>query len=162
MSSTISGTFLLLIAFLIINNVESAPSRYKSAAGNKNCSSASDENENEDFHDLIDQRQNGTENYRISLKDFVFVWAPSDILLTAAALLDSSFLGGDIFEELQNFEKPQEVEEIVGNKPSVSNSTTEAALVEDDKITINSAQKSTNKRSKLRFPSLSSTIFKKP
>lgn len=38
--------------------------------------------------DVQDQRQNGTENYRIDMKDVLIVFSPLDSLLTAALATD--------------------------------------------------------------------------
>lgn len=59
-----------------------------------------DDDNNEEY-DLIDQRQNGTENYRIDVKDVILVWAPPESLLAAATIL----------EQEHNFEHKKPIEE---------------------------------------------------
>ncbi|KAF5273878.1 hypothetical protein FQA39_LY00993 [Lamprigera yunnana] len=153
--SVSSSIFFVCISILLISSVELAPAKYISKSAEKNCSD-SENDENEDFHDIIDQSQNGTENYRISLKDFVFVWAPRDILLTAAALFDSQLFGSNMFESEGNAESTTPLE--IEDKPPSKN-TTESTT--NDEVTINSAQVSPFKRSKLRFPSLVAPMLKK-
>ncbi|KAB0794391.1 hypothetical protein PPYR_11230 [Photinus pyralis] len=141
-------TIQLALAIFFIAGANAAPykSRHEPASA-KNCS----DSESDESAPLIDQTQKGKENYRINVKDFVLVWAPSDILLTAAALFDSQILGGELFGSDSN----EEIEDaLLENKPSQNSS----AIVDSnggDKVTINSAQKS--KRSKFRFPALVNT-----
>lgn len=47
--------------------------------------------ENDAYSSLYDQRQNGTENVRVNVKDVFLVWAPEG-QLASPGLLDSDFL----------------------------------------------------------------------
>lgn len=91
----------------------------------ENC----DKNSSESM-ETIDQRQNGTENVRVNVKDVVLVWAPSDALLEAGGYLDSDLLDYPNEEVPQKplgsneIEKPTSIFDIlVANFPQLSNAT---------------------------------------
>lgn len=78
-------------------------------------------------HDVYDQRQNGTENYRLNIDGVVIAIAPADALLAAASEIDLSDLL-DI-DDLSDFDIPQKPQ-----KPtSSSSSSTIPWLVDDNK-----------------------------
>lgn len=80
---------LLISVVVLFCIVHCAPSRNNSSnAIDENC----DQNASEESVETIDQRQNGTENVRVNVKDVVLVWAPSDALLGSSAILDSDLL----------------------------------------------------------------------
>ncbi|GLV34122.1 hypothetical protein CBL_00051 [Carabus blaptoides fortunei] len=54
-----------------------------------------------DVKEFYDQRQNGTENYRIDIKDFAIVITPLETLLNIATMLDPIFLEGFKRSDLQ-------------------------------------------------------------
>ncbi|KAF2885320.1 hypothetical protein ILUMI_20852 [Ignelater luminosus] len=120
--------FLTLLILIMLNSVQAAPAT--------KLKSDSDNNE-EEYGYEYDQRQNGTENYRISLKDVVIIWAPANPLLAATALLDSQLLGSDYFglddsekpQSGQNAEKPEIIMEVVEDKPVVENSSVASSNV---------------------------------
>ncbi|XP_053625664.1 uncharacterized protein LOC128683761 [Plodia interpunctella] len=59
-----------------------------------------------------DQRQNGTENYRLNIDGVVIAVAPADSLLAAASEIDIADLLGDLddFNEIQKPPKPSKPE----------------------------------------------------
>lgn len=68
-----SVSFLLLC--LLVNQFESAP--------------INDEEEEVEIHD---QRQNGTENYRVDMKDVLVVFSPLDTIFTLAGVAGEALL----------------------------------------------------------------------
>lgn len=75
---------------------------------------------NPDTTDYYDQRQNGTENYRIHLDGVVFVFAPVEALLLAGAT-DSNL-------PISNYSEPSI--QLIGDKPNISgnHNKTESAI----------------------------------
>ncbi|CAH0554550.1 unnamed protein product [Brassicogethes aeneus] len=78
----------------------------------------------EQFDTVYDQRQNGTENYKINVNGVVLVYAPPQSLLQAAMMLDPALFEGeypDVGELLgNNHEKPAEIFVIKPDKPSTT------------------------------------------
>lgn len=81
---------LFVILILSILSVKCAPITKEP----ENC-----DEKNEELM-IVDERQNGTENYRVNIKDVVIMWAPGNSLLAAAGLLDLGNLDGE-FEEFE-------------------------------------------------------------
>lgn len=86
------------------------------ASGAPTTPSTSDcENGSEEYDIIEDQRQNGTENYRLNVNGVVLMVAPSNSLLAAATLLDIAELG-TTFQEIdfiqKSEEKPSEEKEV--------------------------------------------------
>lgn len=65
----------LFIVFVLINYVLMAPKHVRNNATEENVF-------------IIDQSQNGTDNYRINVKDVIIIWAQPGALLAGASLLD--------------------------------------------------------------------------
>lgn len=84
--------FSLLLLFNFITTILTVPIDKK------------DDDKNEEY-DVIDQRQNGTENYRIDVKDVILVWAPPESLLAAATILEHETL-----EHEHNFEHKKPIQ----------------------------------------------------
>lgn len=81
------------------------------------------------FEEVYDQRQNGTENYKVEVNGVVVVWAAPDSILSAVTLLEPGLLEGDYgdLEELLGSQKPPKPENLqVVNPEQPSNSTTTA------------------------------------
>lgn len=123
----IKSTFLLKPQVLLISVVvlfcvaHCAPPRNNSAnAIDENC----DQNASDEFIETIDQRQNGTENVRVNVKDVVLVWAPSDALLGGSGILDSDLLDYPNEEVPQKpigsneVEKPTSIFDILASFPN--------------------------------------------
>ncbi|KAJ8968538.1 hypothetical protein NQ317_002620 [Molorchus minor] len=64
------------------------------------------------FGEVYDQRQNGSENYKVNLNGVVLVYAPAESLLSTLTLLDPELLMGDYpgLTELEEILKPQKPE----------------------------------------------------
>lgn len=75
---------VVIAASCLFCNVLCAPGK----SANESC----ERNETDSSYEIFDQRQNGTENVRVNVKDVVLVWAPSDALLGASSFLDSDLL----------------------------------------------------------------------
>lgn len=78
-----------------------------------------------EFDEVYDQRQNGTENWRLNVDKVVLVWTPPGNLLTAAMLLDP-----ELFENGNGSDLEIEEESKPGTTPSStsSNSSTELPI----------------------------------
>ncbi|EFA10389.1 uncharacterized protein LOC103314278 [Tribolium castaneum] len=79
------------------------------------------------FDEVYDQRQNGSENYRLNVNKVVLVWTPPGSLLTAAMLLDPALYEPEFGES--DFFKP-ESEEKPENLVAVKPETTKAPEAE--------------------------------
>lgn len=129
--------FLILLVSVTLNSVQAAPTTELQRGILRN-SGGSDNNQDE-YEYEYDQRQNGTENYRISVKDVVIIWAPANPLLAATALLDAEMLGAELFggsdnagsekpQSEQDKEKPAIIIGMVEEKPAKENSTTVSSI----------------------------------
>lgn len=89
--------------------------------------------QNEEEVELIDERQNGTENYRVNINGVVLMYAPAGSLLTAAGLLDAANFASE-FEEVDFLQSNESDEdkatsakpELEGNKPENEGSKPES------------------------------------
>ncbi|XP_072944193.1 uncharacterized protein [Epargyreus clarus] len=70
-----------------------------------------------DCHDShYDQRQNGTENYRVNIDGIVIAVAPAESFLAAASAIDF----GDLLEEFNEVQKPKPPSVSSPSKPEIS------------------------------------------
>ncbi|XP_044271115.1 uncharacterized protein LOC123015450 [Tribolium madens] len=104
--------FLFLFTYLLC--VQSAPTATTTESPSSNEVVISKKNETYDvsqFDEVYDQRQNGSENYRLNVNKVVLVWTPPGSLLTAAMLLDPSLyepeFGETDFFKPESEEKPE-------------------------------------------------------
>lgn len=75
-------TITPLLVLTLLHIIIAAPTNTTTLTNEVNC-------ENPDDLSTYDQRQNGTENVRVNVKDVFLVWAPSQ---AAPGMLDSDFL----------------------------------------------------------------------
>ncbi|RZC42846.1 hypothetical protein BDFB_008409 [Asbolus verrucosus] len=114
-------SFLITYLLLSVQSVPIEPANNEIAKKNESYYDLSQ------FDEVYDQRQNGSENYRVNVNKVVLVWTPPGSLLTAAMLLSD-------YSDLENFfspSKPQEPEDLVTKPettktPDASTTTTEA------------------------------------
>lgn len=78
--------FVKLIVLTLLFSIES----FSAAPASNNSNEVECEN-NDTYSSVHDQRQNGTENVRVNVKDVFLVWAPEGPL-ASPELLDSDFL----------------------------------------------------------------------
>lgn len=75
-----------------------------------------------EFDEVYDQRQNGTENWRLNVDKVVLVWTPPGNLLTAAMLLDPELFD---LENGSNVEVEEETKpETASNSENLTSSST--------------------------------------
>lgn len=108
-------TSYLLLVFILIS-VKRAPKQYKSYqkqnisdSDKSNSTSANNNTEETEYqgYDVINESQNGTENYRINIKDVIVIWAPADVLLAATTFLTPQLLTSSIFENNESVAEHQ-------------------------------------------------------
>lgn len=82
------------------------------------------------FEEVYDQRQNGTENYKVDVNGVVVVWASPESILSAVTLLEPGLLEGDYpdLEELLGSQKPTKPENLMVISPEQPSSSTTTAL----------------------------------
>lgn len=80
-----------------------------------------------DVKQFYDQRQNGTENYRIDIKDFAIVITPLETLLNVATMLDPIF-----FEEFKRNDLRKEQTDVTNNNNTDSDLTTELTTTQEE------------------------------
>lgn len=116
----LSTVTLVVFSSLLCNVVLCVPRR----SVNETC----EKNGTESLNEVYDQRQNGTENVRVNVKDVVLVWAPSDALLGASSFLDSDLLDYPNEEVPQKpigsneVERPTSILDILASFPDFSTS----------------------------------------
>lgn len=71
-----------------------------------------------EVYEEVDQRQNGTENYRVNINGVVVMWAPAQTLLTAAQLLGDT----DFDSEFEELDFLQTQKPTAGQNPQEQNS----------------------------------------
>lgn len=82
------------------------------------------------FEEVYDQRQNGTENYKVDVNGVVVVWAAPEAVLSAVSLLEPGLLEGDYsdLEDLLGSQKPPKPENLLVVSPEKPSSSTTTAL----------------------------------
>lgn len=94
-------TFLIALPLIVI--VLGAPLSNSSSSKEtleENCQDSGE-------FEVVDERQNGTENYRVNVNGVVLIYAPAKSILTAAGLLDGANLDTE-FEEVDFLQLGQE------------------------------------------------------
>ena len=113
-----SSLFFVLI-FTPLLSVQSAPAEYSTPIKQSESYDISQ------FDEVHDQRQNGTENYRVNLEKIVMVWSPPGGLLTAALLADAAAM--EEAGSLDEFLKPEKPEEALVIKPEATSKKPEGS-----------------------------------
>lgn len=113
---TMSPILLLFTYFLC---VQSAPTT-EPPVNNEVIVKKNESYDVSQFDEVYDQRQNGSENYRVNVNKVVLVWTPPGSLLTAAMLLDPSLYEPEFSEDFFKPESEEKPENFVVIKPETT------------------------------------------
>lgn len=87
-----------------------------------------------EFDEVYDQRQNGSENYRLNVDGVVLVWSPPGGLLQAASLLDPALFEGEYpdLEQILNQENAEKPQDLLVVKPETTPSVPNVPVTENN------------------------------